>query len=136
MRRAIALPALLLAPAAAWAQAIPTNAPPPPVLLRPAPVHPMHPVGAMPHRLYVVINNTRRDLTCSYRWPDGAWQPWFKLARGANWEGQHGSETGLFQCRPPVSQKRYALLPGTRYSLLRGRGGKIDLVEITAGAHP
>ena len=135
MRRTIALPALLLAPVAAWAQAIPNNAPPPPVLIHPHLLQALPP-GEPPHRRYVVINNTRRDLTCSYRWPDGAWQPWFKLARGANWEGQHGSETGLFQCRPPVAQKRYALLPGTRYSLLRGRGGVIDLVEVTAGAHP
>ena len=78
---------------------------------------------------YLVINNTDQELTCSARTPNGVWQDWFKMQKGANWTSSSLSDQLEFQCRPPVAQVSYALMPGARYRLLPS-GPEITLVKI------
>jgi hypothetical protein len=78
---------------------------------------------------YLVINNTDRDLTCSARTPNGVWQDWFMMQKGANWTSTSLSDQLEFQCRPPVAQVSYSLKRGARYNLLPS-SPEITLVEI------
>lgn len=84
---------------------------------------------AQPAPSYLVMNNTGQTVTCSTRSPNGPWQPWFEMGPGANWTGSSLSPQIEFQCRPPVAQVSYALMPGARYRLLPS-GPEITLVQI------
>jgi hypothetical protein len=78
---------------------------------------------------FLVINNTNQALVCSFRPPDGQWQPWFEMQPAANWVDASGGQELLFQCHPPVEQVSYTLKSGERYSLLPFGAG-IKLVQI------
>lgn len=87
------------------------------------------PAAAQPPS-FLVINNSDRTLTCSSRFPNGLWQPWFEMKPGANWVGANEGTELQFQCRPPVAQVSYSLKPRVKYSLLPS-GAEVRLVEVT-----
>jgi hypothetical protein len=92
-----------------------------------------HPVPTIPVGSYVVINNTRRSLSCAWRSPAGAWVGWYSIGPGANWRRDNPGRALHFQCQRPVAQVQYTLVGGRRYSLLRA-GRSVQLVEVTASA--
>ncbi|MFL6728733.1 MAG: hypothetical protein ACJ8E3_06000 [Sphingomicrobium sp.] len=87
---------------------------------------------APPASKHLVINNTSLPLTCTYRMPGAAWQPWFQIAPAGNWLHSAAGAMADFQCRQPVRQVRYTVRPGTRYSLIRKISGQVVLIEVTA----
>ena len=85
---------------------------------------------AVPGGFYLVINNTNQSLKCAYKMQHGEWSGWFQIPPAGNWtSGVRGAVS--FQCAPPVRQRVYPLVPGTRYALLRTANGPIDLVAVT-----
>ncbi|MFL6728732.1 MAG: hypothetical protein ACJ8E3_06005 [Sphingomicrobium sp.] len=88
---------------------------------------------APPASRYLVINNTRVPLICTYRIAGGAVQSWSSIAPAANWVRPAEDDAAAFQCRRPVRQVRYTIRPGKRYSLIRTDSGEVVLIEVTAG---
>ena len=84
---------------------------------------------------FVVINNTRSELTCAKNGGSG-WSRWFTIAPGAEWNGDDFDigASAQFQCRPPVRRLSYKIVAGKRYSLVRGAGDEVELIEVTASS--
>ncbi|HKC04139.1 MAG TPA: hypothetical protein VKC17_12645 [Sphingomicrobium sp.] len=121
-----AMPDMVIPSFAEVAQTLPPSIPPPTASI--APFDP----DARDLKLFVVINNSRQELTCAFRSLDGPWQPWINVRPAENWQGDSKSRKVYFQCRPPVRQILYSLKNGTRYSLQPDGVGEIRIVEVTA----